>query len=546
MLGGESNLIQNRTDIWWDQQTYALLESGEGWAMSDIPASSGTARFDDAAEMDVGVLNLPCSSGTLALFLPVWGDSTDTTSEGVEVIVDNANFPFRPGKWMEGTITAVLSGPSSIDNPIPDTGFVLRACAGTESELLSHVGVGQKLAVRFGALPAMLNNARMMCTGNAWMVKDGVPFHGGGPERHPRTVIAWSGTTHWFVTFDGRQPGYAVGVSVAEMQDFLINRLHVENAINLDGGGSTTMVIEGTVVNCPSDGVTTPCTGYERAVANALLLMRRDATSDALLEDTFSPPDRALAWDDKFTCNPVVELLPPAPGGDGYVMHVMDPDGGLETTSVGHGGDQDCTVEAWIYCEYRPDVMADGFERVGLFTRDDGNAAFDATSFGSGNCYALTFDTDTGRIRAAVVTEGIVTDALESEPLYEPGTAWRYFKIECSGARIFYFVDGVQIADVTDSTHATGRFGIGHNNRFHTEENAHGAYVENFRAFCVDFDYDNDGDVDFYDLQPFWFCMLGPDHAWSPAHACAAEDGDGDLDVDLTDFAKIQRYFTGN
>ena len=199
----------------------------------------------------------------------------------------------------------------------------------------------------------------------------------------------------------------------------------------------------------------------------------------------------------------------------------------------------------WVYCEYRPDVAADGFERVGLFTRDSGNAVFDTSYCGAANCYALTYDSDTGRIRAAKVVDGTTTDFLAAQPLYDQSSGWHQFRIETSGARIFYFVDGVPIADVTDTTHVSGRFGIGHSNHFGTPANAHGTYAENFHAFCVDFDHDKDGDVDFNDLQPFWFCMLGPNSTWSPGHMCASEDGDGDADVDLADFGKIQRYFTG-
>ena len=162
-----------------------------------------------------------------------------------------------------------------------------------------------------------------------------------------------------------------------------------------------------------------------------------------------------------------------------------------------------------------------------------------------GNCYALTYDTDTGRIRAGVVVAGALTDFLEATPLYEPSTAWRTFRIECVNTSIRYLVDGVIVADVDDATHATGRFGIGHHEYFGNDVNVHGAYAENFHAFCIDFDYDNDGDVDFDDFCAFAFCFGGPDDTYLPDHFCAGEDGDGDLDVDLADFAVLQRHFTG-
>ena len=73
---------------------------------------------------------------------------------------------------------------------------------------------------------------------------------------------------------DGRQPGYSVGMTLEELAHFMRTQLgnfslSKENAyqgLNLDGGGSSTMVVEGEVVNSPSDQ-----TG-ERPVANALVI----------------------------------------------------------------------------------------------------------------------------------------------------------------------------------------------------------------------------------------------------------------------------------
>jgi len=70
------------------------------------------------------------------------------------------------------------------------------------------------------------------------------------------------------VTVDGRQPGYSVGLSFAE-ESAVMASLGARDALNLDGGGSTTMVGSGgTVVGRPSD------TTGERPVGDAVLLYR--------------------------------------------------------------------------------------------------------------------------------------------------------------------------------------------------------------------------------------------------------------------------------
>ena len=70
--------------------------------------------------------------------------------------------------------------------------------------------------------------------------------------RHPRTAVGVRADgTLLFVTVDGRQPGESIGMSIPELTDLMLE-LGSLSAVNLDGGGSTTMVIDGRIVNSPS------------------------------------------------------------------------------------------------------------------------------------------------------------------------------------------------------------------------------------------------------------------------------------------------------
>ena len=62
--------------------------------------------------------------------------------------------------------------------------------------------------------------------------------------RHPRTAAGLdaAGRTLTLVVIDGRQPGHSVGVTLPELADLLLAR-GVDDAINLDGGGSSVMVL---------------------------------------------------------------------------------------------------------------------------------------------------------------------------------------------------------------------------------------------------------------------------------------------------------------
>jgi hypothetical protein len=84
--------------------------------------------------------------------------------------------------------------------------------------------------------------------------------------RHPRTVI---GTDRegfiWLAAVDGRQADYSIGMTFADLQR-LCDRLNLTDALNLDGGGSTTMVVRGRIVNRPSDP------GGARPVSDAIVV----------------------------------------------------------------------------------------------------------------------------------------------------------------------------------------------------------------------------------------------------------------------------------
>lgn len=89
-------------------------------------------------------------------------------------------------------------------------------------------------------------------------------------NRHPRTAVGRKADgTVVLLTADGRNK-MAAGLSMVELQQVMAS-LGCVDAINLDGGGSTTMVVRGEVVNHPSDNKQFDAAG-ERVVANAICI----------------------------------------------------------------------------------------------------------------------------------------------------------------------------------------------------------------------------------------------------------------------------------
>lgn len=112
--------------------------------------------------------------------------------------------------------------------------------------------------------PVMLRNGQKQTLADKAFNKD----------RHPRTCACILGKNKiLLVTVDGRNE-QAQGMSIYELTE-LLQSLHCKAAINLDGGGSTTMWIQGKpdngVVNYPSDNKQFDHLG-ERACANAVIV----------------------------------------------------------------------------------------------------------------------------------------------------------------------------------------------------------------------------------------------------------------------------------
>ena len=91
-------------------------------------------------------------------------------------------------------------------------------------------------------------------------------------RRHPRTLMGMDADGGvWFVVVDGRFPGKAEGMTIAELTD-LAGRLGLVEALNLDGGGSSTLwTLPGGVLNHPCDNGQFDHEG-QRIVPNAVII----------------------------------------------------------------------------------------------------------------------------------------------------------------------------------------------------------------------------------------------------------------------------------
>jgi hypothetical protein len=145
----------------------------------------------------------------------------------------------------------------------PINGFLMIG-RGEGAKRLAGLRKGSKVLLR-GRLQG---GPTMAITGNKFLILDGVVQVINDREMHPRTAVGIDRDTGevLLLLIDGRQ-SFSRGYTMVELAE-LMQDLGADEALNLDGGGSSTMVARGPnggmgVVNSPSDGV-------QRSVANAI------------------------------------------------------------------------------------------------------------------------------------------------------------------------------------------------------------------------------------------------------------------------------------
>lgn len=208
--------------------------------------------------------------------------------------------------------------------------------------------------------------------------------------------------------------------------------------------------------------------------------------NDFPIIESFSTLGKSTFGRAKYNRSFVQSFSPAAPGGDGKVLFITDSlnhgNGYEECVTIGKVNHRNYYVECNVYFDYAPSYMPKKeYERYGLFIRDDGFYSMDQTFEGKGNCYALIYDSDTGRLRAAKIVDATVTDFLPSAR-YETTDGWRTLRIEADGDHIRYYLNGTLLIDKVDTTFPCGPCGMGYVYHGSTYPSARGARFDNFIA----------------------------------------------------------------
>lgn len=154
--------------------------------------------------------------------------------------------------------------------------YVLSGNGTSKAFLDTAINVNDTIFILLNTNPRR-GNIFAMTGGGPRLIENGSVVSGLSTDVHPRTAVGFNQDSSkvFFVTVDGRQPGFSVGMSLPQLANYMLS-IGCYQAVNLDGGGSTTMVVRNRVVNSPSDAA------GERSVANALLAISNITASEVI------------------------------------------------------------------------------------------------------------------------------------------------------------------------------------------------------------------------------------------------------------------------
>jgi len=260
-----------------------LSRSARGWAgiafsennkpLIAIFKDKVTALVADGTEISRLSINRPRNDSNVVLYTGLYGNTTGSMTDGKAVLIDPNGNSFIPQESFDTIVDRLCPLPRQ--NLIPSDKWVL-SLGWDFLNIMNRVKPGQKLTLDISIKPdtisiynAVSGGPRILRSGKVSVESNQEGQRKGfDREMHPRTAVGYSKDKRFLVmaVIDGRQPGYSRGVDLYELAGLMLE-FGCYEALNLDGGGSSTLVICNKIVNNPSDP------NGPRPVANALLVI---------------------------------------------------------------------------------------------------------------------------------------------------------------------------------------------------------------------------------------------------------------------------------
>lgn len=225
-------------------------------------------------------VNQPGTLSKSILYTDAYGRKPDSVEGGTDIIIQN------------GQIQAIVPAGEST---IPLGGFVY--AIGPKAKRLNTplaVGAVAKVQIKVnptfkkndsedwqrvdhivGGIPLLMENGRILQDYSQERMQASFTH-----QQHARTAIGILSSGHWILAVvEKSQATGSPGMSLPELSSFL-QKLGCYTALNLDGGGSSTLYLEGKVINNPENELEdTICLPIARRIGDAILVLPRGETT---------------------------------------------------------------------------------------------------------------------------------------------------------------------------------------------------------------------------------------------------------------------------
>jgi hypothetical protein len=261
IVDGEYVSAPARGSFWVDGGQFHIGRVNSEMAVTWPTGAKTPLAFNEAPKPD-----------KVTLFTPTLGASTRATNT-VELVLEKADHaawnPFQPGQTYRARVRAI----NTCGNTTLQPDIAVLALGSRLTNLISTAKPGMELKISTATSPNLAHTTAaiggapiLLLAGKeeSWTGAKGT--NSLAATRHPRTAIGFNSQYLFLVEVDGRQKGLSLGMTFPEMAR-LMRDLGCTDAMNLDGGGSSTFWMNGKVLNSPSDK-------HERTVANAVVIVR--------------------------------------------------------------------------------------------------------------------------------------------------------------------------------------------------------------------------------------------------------------------------------
>jgi hypothetical protein len=250
--------------------------TGFGWKFSRTPfigecvhylLEKQIVQFADGSTQNFHGINVERGTDQLIIYTPQYDTRTPAQQDGVEVLV-TLNQPaivYPSPKAFTGVVQKIYTGQGSTTMLFDQ--IVLSASGDAANDLIAHVSVGDVISISQEISSRLefecntsLSDVDWSKTyasigGDYYFLKAGQPKTydcagtAGFCNRLPRTAIAYNNQYVYFIVVDGRDLVDSIGMTVPELTIFARDTLSASYGVTQDSGGSSTMVVNGAVVN---------------------------------------------------------------------------------------------------------------------------------------------------------------------------------------------------------------------------------------------------------------------------------------------------------